>query len=298
MALASLPMYDLPELRWATDALWTVVRAHLRRRGLRPLPRHLVRGVSVRGQWSTPGLLLSQCCGYDLVYGFAGALQALATPCYSAPGCEGGHYRSVVLVRSDSPATTLTELRGARCVVNGFGSHSGTNALRALVAPLSRGARFFGEVRVSGGHLASLAMLAENAADVAALDCVLHALLARHRPAALAGTRVLCWTEAAPAPPFVTTAEADGTTCAKLRAGLLAALADPRAQTPCEMLLLTGATVLPPSAYARILDFEAAALSRRYVELHAPLAGLDRAAAAADHDRHSGVFRRPTEGRT
>ena len=40
---ASLPMYDLPEIRWATDALWSAVAARLVGRGRRgaagPEPR-------------------------------------------------------------------------------------------------------------------------------------------------------------------------------------------------------------------------------------------------------------------
>ena len=106
-----------------------------------------------------PGLLFGQCCGYDVVYGFADCLTVLATPVYDAPGCEGADYLSFVLVRADSPATALDDLKGGTCVVNGFNSHSGTNALRALVAPLSRDGRFFATVKVSGAHVDSLAML-------------------------------------------------------------------------------------------------------------------------------------------
>ena len=62
------------------------------------------------------------------------------------------------------------------------------SALRALIAPHAASGRFFAEVRVSGAHSASLAMVARGEADVAAIDCVVHALLARHRPGALHGT--------------------------------------------------------------------------------------------------------------
>jgi hypothetical protein len=82
------------------------------------------------------------------------------------------------------------------------------SALRALVAPLSHDGRFFAGIEVRGSHRASLTMVAPGEADVAAIDCVIHALLARYRPAALAGTRPLGWTPGAPAPPFVIKAEA------------------------------------------------------------------------------------------
>ena len=151
-----------------------------------------------------PRLLIGQCCGYDVVYGFSSSVTPLATPEFDADGCEGSDYRSFVLVRNDSPAGELADLRGATCVINGFNSHSGTNALRALVAPLSRDGRFFGAVKVSGAHVESLALLKAGEAEIMAMDCVVHALLRRYRPDALDGTRILCRTGSAPAPPLVT----------------------------------------------------------------------------------------------
>jgi len=199
--LACLPWYELPETRAAQDALWTIVARHLGRHGIDAVPPRLTRGRPVPTLLADPALLFGQCCGYDVVYGFADWLTVVATPEYDAAGCDGADYRSFVLVRADSPAGTLEDLRGRTCVVNGLNSHSGTNALRALVAPLSRDGRFFGAVRISGAHTDSLAMLLAGAADVMAMDCVVHALLARHRPQALAGTRILGESDPAPAPP-------------------------------------------------------------------------------------------------
>ena len=273
---ASLPWYDLPETRAAQDALWTIVARHLRRQGIDRVPSRLTRGRPVAAMLADPGLLLGQCCGYDIVYGFADCVSVLATPEYDAAGCDGADYRSLVLVRTGSTAATLEDLRGGICVVNGFNSHSGTNALRALVAPLSRDGRFFRAVKVSGGHTASLAMLDAGAADVMAMDCVVHALLARHRPQALAATRILCRTDAAPAPPFVTALAADATIAARTRDALADAVADRDASAPLADLLLRGIAFRPATDYARILAFEAAALARGYMELHATSPALVR----------------------
>jgi ABC-type phosphate/phosphonate transport system substrate-binding protein len=68
-------------------------------------------------------------------------------------------------------------MRGTICAVNGRESHSGMNALRALVAPASHAGRFFAEVKVTGTHAASIAMVQSSAADIAAIDCVTHALI-------------------------------------------------------------------------------------------------------------------------
>ncbi len=276
LRLACLPWYELPETRAAQDALWTIIARHLARQGIADVPSRLTRGRPVPALLADPRLLFGQCCGYDVVYGFADSVAVLATPEYDAPGCNGSDYRSFVLVRADSPATTLDDLRGATCVVNGFNSHSGTNALRALVAPLSRAGRFFASVKVSGAHMDSLAMLQAGAADVMAMDCVLHALLARHRPQALAGTRILCQSDPAPAPPFVTALAADATAIAPMRGALADAFSDDQARAPLATLLLRGVAFRPVSDYARIVACEAAALARGYMELHATSPALAR----------------------
>jgi ABC-type phosphate/phosphonate transport system substrate-binding protein len=268
MPTACLPWYALPETEPAQAALWAVIARHLRSVGI-DAPDRLARDVPVPGVFCDPDLLFAQCCGYDLVYGFAASLTPLATPCYAAPGCDGPNYRSFVLVRDDSRATHLADLRGATVAVNSFNSHSGANALRSLIAPLAEDGRFFGAVRVTGAHRASLALLAAGEADVMAIDCVLHALLAMHRPAALAGTRILAATGTAPAPPMVTSAAAGGERAALIRAALLAAIADPESAEARAALLIDGLVVLPPTAYRRIVEIEAEGLRRGYLELHA-----------------------------
>ncbi len=275
MPIACLPWYALAEMAPAQDALWAVIRRHLMRQGVEDVPLQLSRDVPIPGVFCEPDLLLGQCCGYDIVYGFADTLRLVATPRYRAPGCERTGYRSFVLVRGDHPATGLDDLRGAICAVNSFNSHSGANALRALVAPLSRGGRFFGAVKVTGAHLRSLALLDAGEADVMAIDCVLHALLAKHRPLALAGTRVLAASELAPAPPFVTSASTAPDRAGRLGAALRSAFADPDSAEARAALLLDGAEVLPIQSYARIVEVEGFALARGYFELHAtsPIAG-------------------------
>ncbi len=107
------------------------------------------------------------------------------------------------------PVSSIAALRGRRAAVNGWDSQSGFSALRATVAPFTGGGRFFGEVKVSGGHRASLRAVAEGSADVAAIDAVCWALAQRHEPSAFAGLRVLAQSPAAPSLPFITSSGGD-----------------------------------------------------------------------------------------
>lgn len=267
MRIAGLPMYDLPEATAATDAWWAGLARAFRREGVRDVPDRLYRDGSPVEHWLAPDLLFSQTCGYPLVNALAGRVKPIATPCYGAPECAGPDYCSLVVVRAGSPAGGIADLAGAACAVNEAESHSGYNALRALAAPFSRGGRFFGRVMVSGAHVASLALVASGGADVAAIDCVTYALVARHRPAALAGTRVLARTVAAPGLPYVTAAGTDDETLRRLRAGLARALVDPDLAAARADLLLDGAVELPLAAYGRIAEIEVSAAALGYTRV-------------------------------
>lgn len=265
--IASLPMYDLAEVRPPMAALWAGIARHLRQDGVTDVPDELAFERPVGEVWSDPALLLSQCCGADLVGAQAGTLRAVATPRYRAPGCAGARYASIVVVAEDSPATSIEDLRGRIAAINEPHSHSGMNALRALIAPISRGERFFGRVVPSGAHALSLAMVARGEADVAAIDGIVHALLARHRPTALAGTRPLCRTASAPAPPYVTRASADVELVEQLRSALRAAADDHDLAAARDDLLLDGIEVLSPSAYDEIREFARLAARHGYPTL-------------------------------
>ena len=267
MAVVSLPMYDLPELRGATDAWWRGLVRAFRCEGIADVPDSVDRRQAYQDVWLAPDLLFSQTCGYPLTHALAGRVELVATPCYGAEGCEGPDYCSFVIVEADSAARAIEDLRGARCAINGLDSQSGCNALRSLVATASKGGRFFRSVAITGGHQASLALVAAGQADVAAIDCVTHALLARHRPQALAGTRVLCRTASAPGLPYVTRASAGADLLQRLRAGLERAFADPQVSEARSALLLDGAAVLPLAAYDRIGELEDAAIAAGYPEI-------------------------------
>jgi ABC-type phosphate/phosphonate transport system substrate-binding protein len=267
MSLASLPMYDLPEVREATDAWWAGLAEAFRREGLADVPDALDRTTPAHEQWRDPALLFSQSCGYPLTHAFAHSLQLVATPRYAVPGCEGTSYRSAVLVRRDDPAQALADLRGRRCAYNGADSQSGYNSLRALVAPLARNGRFFGETLESGAHRECLAMVVDGRADVAALDAVTYWLLRHHRPEMTRKVRLLAWSEPAPALPYVTHASRSEEDVARLRAGLAAAMAAPDLADARTALGLEGAEVLELVAYQDLVAMEWSAIALGYPRL-------------------------------
>jgi ABC-type phosphate/phosphonate transport system substrate-binding protein len=252
-------MYDFPELRWATDALWAAIAARVP-----GAPARLARGRALMDVWTDPALLLAQTCGYPLVTSLAGKVRLVAVPRYRAAGCAGILYRSAVIVRADEPAACLADLRGRRCAVNGAESNSGMNVLRAAIAPLAERARFFGSVIMTGAHDASVGAVARGDADVAAIDCVTWAQLQRLRPGAVAGLRVLAWTAATSGLPLITSVRTDSATRDRLVRALDDVVADVTLAPVRDTLLIDGFATVPLGAYDAVLDLEKRAFELGY----------------------------------
>lgn len=266
--IAAFPMYDYPELAAAHDALWLALAGRLVAAEIAVVPWKLTRSLGHFDLWRHPCLLLGQGCEYPLANSFAGAFRLVATPCYAAPGCEGAHYRSAIVVRADDPAEALVDLRQRRCVINEPDSNRGMNLLRAAIAPLVHaggGGPFFESVSVSGSHRNSAAMVVDGRADVAALDCVSFAHFRQLYPESVANLRILCWTPRSRSPPFITARATDDATLQMLRAALASVMADATLVGAREQLFLTGFDFEPDSHFPKVLSYE-----RRAVELGYP----------------------------
>jgi len=262
--IAALPMYDLPELRDATDALWAAIATRLHEQGIEA-PKTLLRQENLEKLWTSPNLLLAQTCGYPLVTSLRGKVTLLATPAYSAPGCEGAFYRSAIIVRADDPARSLADLRGRRCAINDSMSNSGMNLLRAEIAAVAQGnAPFFAETILTGAHIASVAAIADGRADVAAIDCVTWAHLRHLRPAATENLKILGWTEKSPGLPLITALHTPLATQRALTAALADIARDPSLEIVRHALRLEDFVVLDLSAYDAILGAERLARAGGY----------------------------------
>jgi ABC-type phosphate/phosphonate transport system substrate-binding protein len=194
-------------------------------------------------------------------------VQLVCTPRYTAPGCEGARYSSALVVAADSAARSLADLRGSVCAINARDSHSGCNVLRRMLAPLATGGSFFTTVIETGSHTASLGAVAGGRAALCAVDAVTHALLARHAPEWLAGTRVLELSPQAPGLPYIAGLRAGEPELESMRAAIHSALEDPGLASTRDALLIDGAEVLPLVAYEEIVKMEREAVAMGYPAL-------------------------------
>jgi ABC-type phosphate/phosphonate transport system substrate-binding protein len=197
---ASLPMYNLPEMRPANTSFWLALRAEL---ALAGAPEALdFSRLPVPGEIEAD-TLFTQVCGYPLQKKYRGQARMLGVPTYALPHCGPSRHAGVFVVRGDAPYRSLADLRGCHFVFNSLDSNSGMNLPRRAIADIADGGAFFGSCVETHSQPGNLDRVAAGEADATCVDCVTWAFNIEHKPH-LRALRVLGATPESPAIPFVT----------------------------------------------------------------------------------------------
>ena len=258
---AALPMYDWLEVRDATDAFWSAIRAELRLADI-AAPGNLNRTVPVHDGWLRDDLVLGQTCGLPYVRMLRGRVQLVGALGYDLPGVPAGDNVSRIVVRNDQPAKNIEDLRGLTVAYNLPGSQSGAAVLRNLVAPLAVDGRFFGKAVCTGLHAVSIRLVAAGGADVAAIDAVSWKLAERHMPEA-AQLRVMASTKPTPGLPLITGNAQPATIVAEAVGAAVASMS----QDVRDALMITGFLPRSDNDFDGIAHDDAAARRSGYTQL-------------------------------
>ncbi|MHB2265542.1 phosphate/phosphite/phosphonate ABC transporter substrate-binding protein [Aliihoeflea sp. PC F10.4] len=222
--IASLPMYDWPEVHGETDALWGSIRSAFRNAGIDAPDKLTRRTGNLHAFWRRPNLFFAQTCWGPMEDGLSDYVHVIGQPDYSdVEGGEGAHYRSVILMREGeavAPHVLIADrhdlLRGGRFAYNQPDSMSGYLALHGDLGTLND----FQKHVPTGGHRASIRAVAEGRADFCAIDCKSWALAKRHDPAATPLVPV-GWTSPRNGLPYITSVSTAPQKAAVMRAALL-----------------------------------------------------------------------------
>ena len=152
---------------------------------------------------NNPSLWFGHTCGYPLMTKLQDTLTPIALPIFDVPGCDDRYYSSLLIVPENSEVETLIDCRGSRAVINTDDSNSGMNVLRHAVATFNHHGAFFSEIQRSGSHLQSLTEVANQRADIAAIDCVSYRLIEDAWPELVAGVRSIGFSAKTCGLPFV-----------------------------------------------------------------------------------------------
>jgi len=260
-SVASLGMYDHPAVRDANDRLWAEIAQTLRDLGVANVPAALDRARPLADIWQDPGLLLAQCCGYPLLKTHAHQLRIVGVPVYMLEGEASADHFSLIVVGQADDAASLAALQGRRAAINDRFSNSGMNLFRAAVAEHATHPHFFGAVLETGGHRESALAVAEGRADVAAIDAISFAHLARAEPGITARLRILQRTASSPNLPFVTSRQTPLETVGALRLALTDVA---HRSLAAGSLFLAGMERADLARYQPVLDLEDRAIRKGY----------------------------------
>ncbi|MCF8466175.1 MAG: PhnD/SsuA/transferrin family substrate-binding protein [Sneathiella sp.] len=200
--MATLPMYDWPEIRPATDIYWNALSESLSDRGFLA-PAALTRTEDPVPLWQNPALILGQTCGLPFVEILRHQVSIIGTPAYDIC-CGAGSYFSVIVVREESDFRSLHDLAGARFGFNDPLSQSGYAAFLYQLKSEGLPPDFIKRQKTTGSHRKSIQSVASGEVDVAAIDAVTWELARRHEPAAAARLRVIKHTDPTAGLPYIT----------------------------------------------------------------------------------------------
>lgn len=200
--VAFLPMYVVRRAERHADTLWSCLRDSFRENGM-DAPDHVARFGSRHDGWLHPELILGQTCGLPYITTLSERVVLVGTPDYGIDGCPAGFYHSTLVVSASDRRVQLSDFLGATVAINGMDSQSGYAAMMRAAAPFARAGRFFGRAIHSGSHAASMRLVAEGLADIAAIDSVTWRMSQLFDPDTVSGVRPIGTTDSVPGLPFI-----------------------------------------------------------------------------------------------
>eukprot|EP01031_Cornospumella_fuschlensis_P027790 gene27790-33565_t len=134
-------------------------------------------------------------------------VEPIGAPIYSLPGCDGKFFQSCIVCHASCQAISLSEFvqsgNPLSVAVNSFCSCSGWLMLLAELSKLAP-VPSISKIIVSGSHAASLKLVSEGRASMAAIDVVSFHLAQLYYPALTRHVKILGYTERSLSLPFVT----------------------------------------------------------------------------------------------
>lgn len=197
--IATLPMYDWPDQSLHWDAFWSQLRDGFRAHGLNA-PDRLTRGGSLWDHWENPELILGQACGLPYRTRLHGKVTLLGAIDHGLPGAPPGHYYSVLVAHRDTEGA-FADFHNKTLAYNDPHSQSGWAAAQTHGA--SHGFVFTKTLR-TGSHAESARAVAQNRADIAALDAETWRLIQCFVPDVAELLRIVDTTPPTPGLPLIT----------------------------------------------------------------------------------------------
>ena len=251
-----------PSLRAAWAELFSFLFQSLNRSAS---PSFDIRYSNTLDDFHDPNLCLGHICGYPFQRDFLDTHEVIAVPEFAIDGCTGLHYSSWVVARAGDLRHALEDFKDSIAAINSPDSNSGMNAFRHTLSGIAPGPRFFREVKLSGSHLNSLALIRSRNADIAAIDAITFDLAQRLHLFDPSNFKILTQTRSAPGLPFIAHRK-HGLDAAVITSALNSGLSR-RAEHSAATLPIQRFSMASSDLYCQIKELEEAALRRGYPKL-------------------------------
>lgn len=160
-------------------------------------------------------------------------------------------YRALIVVRQDSPARTLDDLRGKTFALTDPLSTSGMIFPAYLLRERGETTEsFFGKVLFTKSHDNSIAAVADGLVDGASVSGLVFAEVERERPETVRGLRVIVRSPAFGNPPLIVHPAADRVLRGRLQSVLLLLHRDPQGRRLLSQMGIERFVLGDPAAYA------------------------------------------------
>ena len=233
-------MYPFPQVRDATNNLWSAIRSTL---GWGPT--ELEWNVVSPQVWDEPNLLLAQCCGWPLVTEVPDTIAVVGAFDYAVPDSYEGTYRSLIVTNTDR---SLDELRSDPNTLAAVNDHS------SLSGWISFQNAWHGQPKnfVTGAHIESCRALVAGRAQVACIDAVSWNLFEEFEPSVVVGLTIVGQGPRIPCLPIFVPAQ-HAAKVPELRAAFAVAVADPALTQARAALRIRGFVPLDRADYEHVL---------------------------------------------
>lgn len=236
---AALAMYPFVPLVGSWDLLYATVAGEVV-----GAPTELRWDLEPRDTWLSPQLALGQTCGWPLVTFLRGRVRTIGAFVHRVDGVSSHLYRSVIVGQRQM---ALEDFWGSRAAVNSDDSLSGYISL--LAALPGANATWPGEVLWTGAHIASLEAVRNGDADVASIDGMTWAYLARDAPNLVEGLVVVGQGPTVPTLPLIAPERASDELVAEWRTAFAQAVRNPALAEALDVLMIDGFVAMDLADY-------------------------------------------------